>query len=229
MRQCRPLLLATPCFDSAADVIYIDIYNCQMNSAMQPSFSIEMQNLLLDAADKGQTDTVLAWLQSGHDARFFSSEGMTPLMMAARRNRHECVRLLAPFSDFNAKAQGTQGDGESTAFQGATALLTACMFGNLDTVRALLECGANPDIGDSEGCTPMMTCVLFGDKKCMLALLGYGASTLVVDKHGYNVHDIARKLSRSSFDAILCCVEERETLSALIQAPDKIETASTRL
>ena len=97
---------------------------------------------LSTAAKKGDKDAVTTSLRRGGDPLSRDSYGMTPLMWAAWVGSSECVEILLPISDPNAKE----------AVKGLTPLMWAARFGHERCVDLLLKKG-NPKDVDSDGRT----------------------------------------------------------------------------
>ena len=85
---------------------------------------------------------------------------MMQALMAGERARFD--RLIA----VNHDAVNRKGPG------GATPLMTAVLYGDASAVRALLECGADPNIGDQGGATALMWAVTDIEKTRMLVEAG---------------------------------------------------------
>jgi ankyrin repeat protein len=67
--------------------------------------------------------------------------GVTPLMLAARENSLETVKILVD----------GRADANVTSANGSTALLMAILNGNYQVAEFLLDHGANPNIADKDG------------------------------------------------------------------------------
>jgi hypothetical protein len=98
-------------------------------------------------------------------------DGSTPLFYAANANQPETVKFL----------HGLGADIEEPDYQGFTPLLDSSYLGNLNTVRALLDLGANMHLWDrSFGCTPFLNAargygVAGKQDECMELFLERGA------------------------------------------------------
>lgn len=135
------------------------------------------QTPLMQFAAIGNEDMVkkLIQLKSEIDAKNFSGE--TALMLACRKGNPKIVQLL-----LTAKANPLLKDGQGKApiihavetgstevirpllesgakldakYLGSTPLMISCLIGNLDMVKILIDCGANPAEKDTKGKHPI--------------------------------------------------------------------------
>ena len=109
-------------------------------------------------------------LQEPQDPNFSDRDGKTALHWAAQSGAAaECGALLVEAA----------GDLNQRANDGYTPLLRAVAYGRLDSVRALVECGAdmNGKTEDGRGETPLHMAALHGNKKCLSLLLNARADT----------------------------------------------------
>jgi len=80
-------------------------------------------------------------LENGADANLIPKGNDSNLIIAAKNNNTEIVRILLDHdADVNTRNQ-----------TGATALVHATLLGNLEMVKVLLDNGADPTLGQSEG------------------------------------------------------------------------------
>lgn len=104
---------------------------------------------LMKAAAASNTEGVLALLAEGADANAQDERGWTPLMHAVARGGIDCVRLLAPISDMNAKDRGFEG--------GKTPLMMA-VERPVQFVEALLP-RSNPNATERLGRNALMVAI----------------------------------------------------------------------
>ncbi|KAI9226590.1 MAG: ankyrin repeat-containing domain protein, partial [Piptocephalis tieghemiana] len=94
-------------------------------------------------------------------------------------------------------ARGARSDAKDSG--GWTALQQACVYGNVDIVRALLEAGASPDIpGGPVGDRPLHDATRRGWVDVVECLLGFGADPTKVNLRGQTALDILEGLSHPS-------------------------------
>lgn len=67
---------------------------------------------------------------------------------------------------------------------GATAITFAGDFGHAETVRALLDAGADVDARNQDGSTPLIGAAFFGRADCVRALLDAGADASITNNDG---------------------------------------------
>lgn len=98
---------------------------------------------LVDAAESGDTSTLVALLAAGHDVDAHTANGETALMRAAANGHADTVRLLINGgADVNEKRD-----------DGLTALIRASFSGHSDVVVHLLISGADVNTTDRCGMT----------------------------------------------------------------------------
>jgi len=126
----------------------------------------EGQTALMVVARTGRVEAAELLIRRGADVNAVEQwRGQTALMWAALEGQAPMVRLLARHgAKLNARSTVNDWARQVTAERrgqwrpigGLTALLFAARQGELDTVRALVEAGADPNLPDPEGVTPML-------------------------------------------------------------------------
>jgi ankyrin repeat protein len=154
------------------------------------------ETMLMMAARSGNPAVVKALLDHGADANAKENwEQETALMYAAAENHPDVVRLLiAHDADVNARSRATdpkaprprwpQNFGLHINNAGLTPLLFAARQGATESVRALVENNANPDLGDPSGITPMIMAIMNAQYDTAAALLKLGADPNASDSTG---------------------------------------------
>jgi len=149
------------------------------------------------AAKSGDVDKVRFLLQVGADPHFCTSSGYTPLIQAVygqRPTRPQVVRLLDAGADpnvvtsFGESPLGTAlyfsdfetlrillDAGANIGVLGWNSLMRAIAFGTPDEVQAELQRGADPNEERGRGMTPWLLCLLVGDVVKAEKLIEYGA------------------------------------------------------
>jgi ankyrin repeat protein len=126
------------------------------------------------AADKGQREAVELLLEKGAKADpVWGVNGMTPLILAARANHPEIVRLLL------AKRANPNG-----AANGTTGLHWAARDGYIEVVQLLLDGGADVNLRDAANKTPLHVVAASGTKEMAELLIARGADVNAKDKDG---------------------------------------------
>lgn len=146
--------------------------------------SEENQTALMTAARNGKTDAVRTLLRYG--AKVNAAEGFrgqTPLMFAAGEGNTSAVEMLIEFGA-NIKARSKAG---------STALLLAVRNNRYDTVKFLLQHGADvndaiPGVNGGPATAAINMAVLNADFDLAALLLDSGANPNVRDPRGYPLH-----------------------------------------
>lgn len=167
------------------------------------------------STDAAMTEKLLA---AGADPNARLTSGVTPLMEAARRGNLATVRLLlAGRADPDAQETNagqnalmwaiSERHGAVTAElvqhgagvnvrskNGYSAISFAAQQGDTDSIRALIEAGANVnDVAPKSGLTPILIASAMGRTKAALLLLDKGADPNVVAANGYSPLHLAAK------------------------------------
>ncbi len=120
---------------------------------------------LIEAVRAEDTESVVALLDRGADARTAQPDGATALHWASYRDAVDLADLLL--------AAG--GDVDAANDYGITPLALACENGSAPMVRRLLAAGADPNAARATGETPLMTCARTGSLDAVQALLASAA------------------------------------------------------
>jgi uncharacterized protein len=117
---------------------------------------------LLVASAMGRGKVVALLLDKGADPNAVSANGFTSLHYAARRPGAGAVTIVTALLAHGAKPNMRLKQPKPTitpngvVLQGATALALAAEINNLDTVKALVDGGADPLIATEQNTTPLM-------------------------------------------------------------------------
>lgn len=139
---------------------------------------------LMSAVNRRNMDAVRALLEHGADVNAKESEGgQTALMWAVANRNPEIVKLLL----------GHKADTHAQSKGGSTALLFAAQQGDVESARALLDAGADPnESGRRDGLSPLVLAaesfsaeVESYNNQVPILLAGRGANTNAVDAAGY--------------------------------------------
>ena len=146
--------------------------------------SEEGQTALMTAARNGKTDAVRVLIRHGAKVNAAESfRGQTPLMFAAGEGNTSAAEMLIEFgADLRARSKA-----------GFTPLLLAVRNNRPETVKFLLQHGANPDdsVPGANGAPPTAAiniAVLNADFDLASLLLDAGANPNVRDARGYPIH-----------------------------------------
>ncbi|XP_066447915.1 cortactin-binding protein 2 [Eleutherodactylus coqui] len=127
---------------------------------------------LYSAAANGHTDCVKLLLTSGARVDATVSSGFTALCTAAAQGHSKCAEELLAY---NADIDYVGG--------GQTPLHLACKNGNCETVKLLLDCGANLNVTTNTGWTPIHAAADSGNTDCLKLLMYHHGSQSLCDSH----------------------------------------------
>lgn len=126
-----------------------------------------------------------AALAEGWDCNVLSSDGFTPLGLAAFFDNAEAFELLLPLTrDVNEAARNPQ---KVAALHAATAKR------NMHMVEKLLRAGADPNQVQADGFTPLHAAAMHGDTAIVGMLLLFGADVTHKNAKGLVAADLARQ------------------------------------
>ncbi|KAA1258748.1 Ankyrin repeats (3 copies) [Rubripirellula obstinata] len=128
------------------------------------------------AAHDGNLDLVRSAIQSGTDVNVADpTAGYTALLMAAYNGHANVVKFLLE----------NDADVDARDREGKTPLMHACTNSSVETVRLLIDGGADINVTEStEGFTPLMTAAALGQTEIVKLLLERSADKGVVDQDG---------------------------------------------
>ena len=166
----------------------------------------EIANILLDAnpaldvfdtAATGRTRGLEELLEGEPElALAWSSDGFTPLHLAAYFGRDEAAELLLERgADVNAVSRN-----ESVQ---AAPLGSAAAGGHAKLVGILLEHGADPNARQAGGFTPLHAAAQNGDRDSVEALLESGADPAAANDDGRTPGELARAAGHDDLDELL--------------------------
>ncbi|XP_069832519.1 cortactin-binding protein 2 isoform X2 [Dendropsophus ebraccatus] len=137
---------------------------------------------LYSAAANGYTDCVKLLLTSGARVDATVSNGFTALCTAAAQGHSKCAeKLLAYNADINYVSGGQ------------TPLYLACKNGNCETVKLLLDSGANRHIMTNTGWTPIHAAADSGNTDCLKLLMYYGGHCDSHNEFDVRLYDLKNK------------------------------------
>ena len=143
--------------------------------------------MLLAAAWRNAPEAIRALEAQGADPNARDRGGRTALMIAAKGNASEAIRALVECgADLNARTDDERAGQSSEAGRPGTdvreiwrncgtALTIAAANRSLEALRALLECGADPNAAGCFGGTPLVNAALFDVPEAVRLLVHYGA------------------------------------------------------
>lgn len=134
-------------------------------------------------------------LDKGADVNMADAEGKSPLSRAAGEGFNALLKLLLAAPGIDVDAQKLDGD---------TALRLAVFYNHLESVRLLLDAGANPNIQNGEGNTPLTRAAAQGYTEIARLLLEHGANPHIRNNNLYTAADFAKERGqRATYQLIL--------------------------
>jgi ankyrin repeat protein len=131
------------------------------------------------AAEGNQLEIVQALLAAEADPLIEDKQGLTPLLVAARQ---ASPALLGAMLDKLGKRAASQSGG---------ALVMAAWYGRLETVKSLLDRGADPNYVNVSGATPLIASAQDPSGAVAALLLSRGANPAFRSKEGKTAWDYA--------------------------------------
>ncbi|CAI8052241.1 Putative ankyrin repeat protein MM_0045 [Geodia barretti] len=140
--------------------------------------------------------TLRELVRAGSDLNLQNSEGLTPLMIAARSGRTDITNILLEGKHINLDIQ-EKGTGRSalhfSAERGDAALTRAAWRGHADIVVELVKAGANLDLQRNDGDSALLEAVKNGHTNVVVELVKAGAKLDLQNKDGDTAVIIAVK------------------------------------
>ena len=232
-RGQTPLWFA--CCDGQKDLVML-----LLDRGADPNIHDKNEDSCLHAAIHGHCsmETVQAIIDHGAQVNAVNKDGATPLLFACSTAQANAVNLL-----LNTKADPNiaYADGDTSLHaaiaadctketihelidhgsdnnavnqRGRTALLLGCFYGQMDSVKVLLEAGSDPHIADEEGFTCLHAAIDgYCSKDTLQALIDHGAHVDAARKDGTNA------LLRA------CSTGQSESVNVLLEAGAEVNIA----
>lgn len=148
---------------------------------------------LLAAAEAGDKATVERLLNAGADANQRTSDGWTPIIMAAKEGHQDIIMDLM-MADAEVNPPGREEPGFLPSH---TALRGAAINGRAGCVRMLLENEADPNQCSSDNKTPLMGAAMNGHAEVVELLLANGALPMPKNTFGETARMLAEARGHS--------------------------------
>ena len=142
------------------------------------------------AAEKGRIILVRTLLEHGAAIDQTSQQGDTPLELAILNGRTQIAEVLL--------AEGATLDASALLLKGARAGIT-----DRDTVRFLIERGADTEFRDDTGDTSLMVAIRQDNHRLATHLVNQGADVNVLGKDGRSALAVARELQFGELISLL--------------------------
>ena len=177
-------LLALPCADAGAEALEPGQQAAGRTLNVSPA-SVR----LINTAETAAAADIASMIKDGADVNLKTRLNETPLLIAARKNSADALKVL-----LDAGAKPAQTDK-----LGWTALMQAAMSNShADVVPLLRNAGCDVNAADSDGRTALMLAMDNPSQDVVRALIKAGASVTAKDKKGRSVLDFAKKSKFSS-------------------------------
>ncbi|RDD37564.1 Transient receptor potential cation channel subfamily A member 1-like protein [Trichoplax sp. H2] len=160
------------------------------------------------AADNRHTKVVEFLLEEGANVNAEASNGVTPLHLAAARNKEIVMLLINNGAKVNAKTIKLQ-----------TPLHRAASYNKLEIIKYLIQKQANIEATDQQYCTPLLCATVRSHVEAIKALLNNRANILATDYRERNSVYWATQKNRSNILKHLL-KENTETARALLDTSD---------
>jgi ankyrin repeat protein len=155
--------------------------------------SAQPQDVLFDAARRGDVATLHEMLGQGLDVNTTNAKGFTPLILASYDDHYDAVVML-----LNAGADPNIQD-----VTGNSALMGVSFKGYPDVARLLIERGADLNLQNGNGGTALMFATMFGRNELVRILLEAGADTTIKDVRGLTALHLAGQQGNEEAWALL--------------------------
>lgn len=158
------------------------------------SANADGETALMVVARTGNTEAARLLLKAGANVNARENwGGQTALIWAAAQNQPAMIRLLAAHgAEVDARSVVRDWSRRMTAEErpkdlnrgGMSALMFAARDGHVESVRTLLELGADPDFSDPDGSTPLIVALMNGHWDTAKLLVDSGADVNLWDWWG---------------------------------------------
>lgn len=154
----------------------------------------KLNELLIDAATKGNFIEIQLLLEAGADANAVHSNGSAAILFAAQGGHTEIVELLV--------SNGANLTATSRS-QGTTALIFAAINGHITTVKTLISLGLNVNAVDNNGASALMITASANHITIAEALINAGANIHLWDCYGWTALAYAEAKNHSEVIQLL--------------------------
>jgi ankyrin repeat protein len=187
-----------------ADVVRLLLDRGANVNACSSHSNMPQGTALQAAVESGQSDIVDILLEHGADPNLGGGEFTHPIIAAASKGEEAIFKRL-----LDAKVDVTVLGGEYMS----TPLTYAAIYLPTDSIRLILDAGADINHVDNEGDTALIVTAGLGDHETVRLLLDYGADVLVQNNEGLNA--LSKALAA---DRPVCVKMLVEHVSGLMEA-----------
>jgi uncharacterized protein len=225
-------MMKLPIWGVVALTLILGIAGQAQAQALDPATKERQRRTMLEAAERGDLSVINRVISAGGSVNVADDMLRTPLLLAVANDRLEAVKmLLSEGANINAQAHdqdtpwllaGARGRTEMLQLMlpkkpdltlrnryGGNALIPACHYGHVETVRFLLaSSGIDLNHINTLGWTCLLEAVLLGDggpryQEIVRAVLKAGADPNITDKQGNTALSHARARGQTQIIAIL--------------------------
>ena len=196
------------------------------------------ETAVMTAAQSGNADVVRQLLVAGADPNPAVTRGQTALMWAANRGYGDVVKaLLDHGADYSAHSLvreqyvKSEKEQDSSALYkywieegGNTPLIFAARSGDLQSVRHLVDAGADVNQLSAFGTSPLIMAVHGGNPEAIAYLLDHGAE---VDSSASGHTALHDAVLRGNLAAVRVLLEHGANVEALLEKPTPVRRQST--
>jgi ankyrin repeat protein len=116
----------------------------------------QLNNFLLDAAQRGDKDDVLSYLRVGADINALNLDRRTPLSLAIYKNNHNLAMAIIKWANHGGRSKSVELHLDTKDKNGQTPIYYAAYNGDIDLVKALIDGGADIHAKDKYGQTLLL-------------------------------------------------------------------------
>jgi ankyrin repeat protein len=182
-----------------------------------PELDINEPTRLIQEADQGNAAEVKKLLAAGEKPDQANPQGVTALMVAARKGYVNVMQLLL---SRNASTSLTDD-------QGSTALHYAVLGNQIEATELLISNHAPLDLKDGFDLTPLMLATRFGDLRIVKTLLKGNANPNIKDENGWS--PIFFAIARSDLDIFDALIDRNDDLQAQDTEGDGLVATAVQL
>ncbi|TEA14029.1 Ankyrin-3 [Colletotrichum sidae] len=189
-------------------------------NALTENANFPQGTALQAACESGKVEIVTLLIERGANPDLGAGEDGCPLMAAATRGEQAIVELLV-----NAKAEVNVFGGSDNS----TVLIISVVNLPVDSLRILLDAGADINLEDRDGDTPLILAAREGDADCARFLLDHGADIFHTNHDNENALQSAIKYGQDDDCTGVLIERVSEVMAALRKAMQNGNSAVSKV